>query len=119
MNWTVVQRILGLLLMMFSLTMLPPIIISIVFDEPSWLPFVKGFGITLLAGFICWLPVHKSRKDLKTTRLPLPCGSLLLMGGDTQRHWKHGIAKIRQPCGPRINLTFRKVFPPNGTGKIS
>ncbi len=65
MNWTVVQRILGLLLMMFSLTMLPPIIISIVFDEQSWLPFVKGFGITLLAGFVCWLPVHKSRKDLR------------------------------------------------------
>ena len=29
MNWTVVQRILGLLLMMFSLTMLPPIAFSI------------------------------------------------------------------------------------------
>jgi trk system potassium uptake protein TrkH len=65
MNWTVVQRILGLLLMMFSLTMLPPIVISIVFDEQSWLPFVKGFGITLLSGFIFWLPVHKSRKDLR------------------------------------------------------
>ena len=30
MNWTVVQRILGLLLMMFSITMLPPIIFSVV-----------------------------------------------------------------------------------------
>jgi len=65
MNWTVVQRILGLLLMMFSLTMLPPIAFSIVFDEQSWLPFVKGFGITLVSGFVCWLPVHKSRKDLR------------------------------------------------------
>lgn len=62
---------------------------------------------------------HKYRKDLKTIRLPLPCGSLLLMGGDTQRHWKHGIAKTRKPCGPRINLTFRKIFSPNETGKIS
>jgi trk system potassium uptake protein TrkH len=65
MNWTVVQRILGLLLMMFSLTMLPPIAVSIWFDEQSWLPFVQGFGITLLSGFVCWLPVHKSRKDLR------------------------------------------------------
>jgi trk system potassium uptake protein TrkH len=65
MNWTVVQRILGLLMMMFSLTMLPPIVISIVFKEQSWLPFVEGFGLTLLAGFFCWLPVHKSRKDLR------------------------------------------------------
>ncbi len=65
MNWTVVQRILGLLLMMFSLTMLPPIIISLVFQEQSWLPFVQGFGLTLAAGFIFWLPVHRSRKDLR------------------------------------------------------
>ena len=28
MNWTVVQRILGLLLMVFSITMLPPILVS-------------------------------------------------------------------------------------------
>ena len=65
MNWTVVQRILGLLLMMFSLTMLPPVIIAIVFKEPSWLPFVEGFGLTLAAGLVIWLPVHRSRKDLR------------------------------------------------------
>ncbi len=51
--------------MMFSLTMLPPVIISFVFSENSWLPFVKGFGLTLAAGLICWLPVHRSRKDLR------------------------------------------------------
>ena len=65
MNWTVVQRILGLLLMMFSLTMLPPIIISLIFDDSSWLPFVEGFALTLAAGLIFWLPAHRSRKDLR------------------------------------------------------
>ena len=65
MNWTVVQRILGLLLMMFSLTMLPPIIFSVYYDDHSWLPFVEGFGITLAAGFLFWLPVHRSKKDLR------------------------------------------------------
>src|SRR5210317_2523003 len=65
MNWTVVQRILGLLLMMFSLTMLPPIIFSIYYNDHSWLPFVEGFGLTLAAGFLCWLPVHRSKKDLR------------------------------------------------------
>jgi len=65
MNWTVVQRILGLLLMVFSVTMLPPVVISIVFDEASWWPFVNGFGLTLLAGFVCWLPVRNSRRDLR------------------------------------------------------
>ena len=65
MNWTVVQRILGLLLMIFSLTMLPPIAFSIYYEDHSWLPFVEGFVATLAAGFICWLPVHRSRKDLR------------------------------------------------------
>jgi len=65
MNWTVVQRILGLLLMMFSLTMLPPIIISLIFADHAWLSFVEGFGLTLVAGIVFWLPVHKQRKDLR------------------------------------------------------
>jgi trk system potassium uptake protein TrkH len=65
MNWTVIQRILGLLLMMFSLTMLPPILISFIYSEQSWLPFLQGFGMTLAAGILCWLPVHKSKRDLR------------------------------------------------------
>ena len=65
MNWTVVQRILGLLLMMFSLTMLPPVLISFIYDEQSWMPFLRGFGLTLAAGFLFWLPVHKSKRDLR------------------------------------------------------
>jgi trk system potassium uptake protein TrkH len=65
MNRAVVQRILGLLLMMFSLTMLPPILFSLYYDDQSWLPFVEGFLLTLAAGFLCWLPVHRTRKELR------------------------------------------------------
>ena len=65
MNWTVVQRILGLLLMMFSLTMLPPVIFSLYYNDGSWLPFIEGFGLTLAAGALIWFPVHRSRKDLR------------------------------------------------------
>ncbi|MCH9694879.1 MAG: TrkH family potassium uptake protein [Gammaproteobacteria bacterium] len=65
MNWTVVQRILGLLLMMFSLTMLPPIIFSVYYNDHSWLPFVRSFGLTFAAGVLIWLPVHRSKRDLR------------------------------------------------------
>ncbi|MCZ6560053.1 MAG: TrkH family potassium uptake protein [Gammaproteobacteria bacterium] len=65
MNWTVVQRILGLLLMIFSLTMLPPILVSVVFKEGSWLPFLQGFALTLFSGLLIWLPVRQSRRDLR------------------------------------------------------
>lgn len=57
---------------------------------------------------------HKTRKDLKTLKLPLPGGSLLVMRGDTQQHWRHGINAERSRCGPRINLTFRSVTPRSG-----
>ncbi|MBT8091927.1 MAG: TrkH family potassium uptake protein [Gammaproteobacteria bacterium] len=65
MNWPVVQRILGLLLMMFSITMLPPVAFSLYYNDQSWLPFVEGFLLTLAAGFLCWFPVHRTRRDLR------------------------------------------------------
>jgi alkylated DNA repair dioxygenase AlkB len=53
---------------------------------------------------------HKSRKDLDTFRVPLPSGSVLLMKGQTQRNYQHAINRESRPCGPRINLTFRKIY---------
>jgi alkylated DNA repair dioxygenase AlkB len=58
---------------------------------------------------------HKTRKDLGI-KLPLPAGSLLLMSGELQRHWRHGINSQRQACGARINLTFRRIIPQPGRG---
>ena len=53
---------------------------------------------------------HKREKALKPVRLKVTSGSLLLMKGDTQRYWKHGIEKETRPCGPRVNLTFRRIL---------
>ena len=52
---------------------------------------------------------HRVNKLANPIRLRLASGSLLLMKGETQRYWKHGIAKTTRPCGPRINLTFRRI----------
>lgn len=52
---------------------------------------------------------HKVRKDLNSIRLKLASGSLLLMQGDTQHCWKHGVDKETRHCRPRINLTFRRI----------
>lgn len=58
---------------------------------------------------------HLKHRRLKEQRckLVLEPGSLLLMAGETQRHWLHQVPKTARPVGPRINLTFRKIF---GTG---
>ena len=55
---------------------------------------------------------HLKHKQDKSQRLKfaLAHGSLLLMEGSTQHHWKHQIAKTAREVGPRINLTFRKVI---------
>ncbi len=54
---------------------------------------------------------HKTRSDFKPMHIELPSGSLLVMKGVTQKFWKHGINKQTKPCGPRVNLTFRRIFP--------
>ena len=57
---------------------------------------------------------HRHRRDLATYKLPLSSGSLLLMQGDTQHNWRHGIRKSKRIRGARLNLTFRKVLQPGG-----
>jgi alkylated DNA repair dioxygenase AlkB len=53
---------------------------------------------------------HKFNKDLPPVKVPLESGTVLLMKGTTQHFWKHGINKQTQPCGPRVNLTFRTLL---------
>ena len=53
---------------------------------------------------------HKNRREVKNVKLPLLSGSLLLMKGETQNNWKHGVPKVSKLCGPRVNLTFRKIL---------
>ena len=53
---------------------------------------------------------HKTKKELEVFSVPLPSGSVLLMKGGTQRNYKHAINREARPCGPRINLTFRRIY---------
>lgn len=65
MHHRVVQRILGLLLMTFSLTMLPPAGISLIYADQTWHAFLGGFAVTLAAGLIIWLPARRARDELR------------------------------------------------------
>lgn len=53
---------------------------------------------------------HKFNSEIPVQKIPLTSGSVLLMKGKTQHFWKHGINKQTEPCGPRVNLTFRTIF---------
>lgn len=53
---------------------------------------------------------HKRDSTKRPVRLSLASGSLLLMKGETQKNWNHGIPKERGRRGPRVNLTFRLIL---------
>ncbi len=65
MHLSTVCRILGILLMIFSLTMLPPIIISLIYEDNQLQAFLDAFVFTLGTGLIIWLPVRNLKKELR------------------------------------------------------
>jgi len=65
MSFAVVQRILGLLLTLFSFTLVPPFAISLASQDGAASVFASAFALTLSAGLIAWLPVREVRRELR------------------------------------------------------
>ncbi|MCH4564794.1 TrkH family potassium uptake protein [Halomonas sp. EGI 63088] len=66
MSLRMILRILGLLLMLFSLTMMPPVLISLLFQDGLWEAFAAAIAITVLTGAVMYLPNRRARKELRT-----------------------------------------------------
>ena len=64
MQYAVILRILGILLILFSFTMIPPLVISLAYDDGSLMSFVLAFLIILSIGLLFWLPVRNNKNDL-------------------------------------------------------
>jgi len=58
-------KVLGVLLMLFSVTLLPPIGFSLWADDGALLPFVAALALTLAAGGACYLPLRAAPNDLR------------------------------------------------------
>jgi len=65
MHPTAIQRILGLLLAIFSTTMLPPLAIALVSGDGAHDAFAYAFGLILVLGLTCWYPVRHQRSELR------------------------------------------------------
>lgn len=65
MNYATIFRILGVFLMLFSISMLPPVAVSIWYGDGDGLPFVWSFCATLVTGFSLWFLNYHSTKDMK------------------------------------------------------
>ncbi|MDT4832607.1 hypothetical protein FQZ97_661700 [compost metagenome] len=60
-----ILRILGVLLMLFSCTQVPPLLIDLYYAEGAWRGFLLALLITLAVGLLTWLPVRDAREELK------------------------------------------------------
>jgi len=60
-----VLRILGVLLVMFSTTLLPPVLIALIGDDGGLQPFLIAYITTLLVGGALWLPLRHHRQELR------------------------------------------------------
>jgi trk/ktr system potassium uptake protein len=65
MQFAVIQRVLGLLLALFSITLLPPILIAWWTNDGAIFAFSMALLITITFGLALWLPVRKVKKELR------------------------------------------------------
>ncbi|MDD2892477.1 MAG: TrkH family potassium uptake protein [Halothiobacillaceae bacterium] len=65
MQLSVIQRVLGLLLMIFSLSMLPPALVGWHYGDGEILPFIQGFCWLFALGALIYWPVRNFKKELK------------------------------------------------------
>ncbi len=65
MQFAVILRILGILLSLFSLTMFPPLLISLVTSDGMAIPFLSAFILILSVGLIFWVPVRNIKNELR------------------------------------------------------
>jgi len=61
----VVQRVLGILLALFSATMLSPVLVAIIYGDGAMVPFIGAFFTTFITGVVLFLPVRKQETQLK------------------------------------------------------
>ncbi len=75
-------------------------------DEPELVPDAAIASVSL--GLARRFVLKPHRHDAPEWEHRLAHGSLLVMGGTVQRHWRHGVPREKGATGSRINLTFRQ-----------
>ncbi|WP_394148604.1 TrkH family potassium uptake protein [Shewanella atlantica] len=66
MQYRTIIRITGLLMGLFSLSLLPPALVAVIYKDGGGTAFIQAFTLSLFLGFILWYPNRKHNKDLRT-----------------------------------------------------
>ncbi|MCF6767492.1 TrkH family potassium uptake protein [Thiotrichales bacterium 19S11-10] len=64
MKFRATGKVLGVLLMFYSLTLLSPVIVDYIYQENNARAFILGFVITFSVGLLLWVLTHKNKKEL-------------------------------------------------------
>src|SRR5690554_3177678 len=64
MHLALIVKILGMLLMVFSTTMLPPVLVAWIYDDGMQLSFLSAFAITFVSDMTLWLAFFRVREEL-------------------------------------------------------
>ena len=65
MHLPVSLRITGVLLLLFSTAILPPMVLGLLDNDGSAHAFATAFAINIVAGLALWLPTREARRDLR------------------------------------------------------
>ncbi|QXO17424.1 MULTISPECIES: TrkH family potassium uptake protein [Vibrio] len=66
MQFRSIIRIVGLLLALFSVSMLAPALVALIYRDGAGVPFVSTFFVLLLCGGLFWWPNRRYRHELKS-----------------------------------------------------
>lgn len=64
MHWRAITRLFGILLMLYSLSFVPSIVIALLYEDGQWIIFVSSLLITGFLGLLLWLPNTRERSEL-------------------------------------------------------
>jgi len=64
MHFKAVSKVLGVIIAMFSLSIIPPLVISFVVDDGAFGVFLASFLATFGVGFVFWFPARSNRDQL-------------------------------------------------------
>ena len=65
MQFRSIARIIGLLLALFSVSMLIPALVALIYRDGAGVPFLLTFLLLLTCGTFCWLPNRRCKQELK------------------------------------------------------
>ncbi|MBY5994203.1 TrkH family potassium uptake protein [Ferrimonas balearica] len=66
MEYRTITRIIGLLVALFSITMLPPALIAVIYKDGGGTTFVQAFVVSLTLGLLLWYPNRYAKQELRS-----------------------------------------------------